>query len=489
MMNFVKIDIKGNRGYILGDIDYSLISLLDLELSFRPLGYEYSPAFSSGRWDGRSRLLSRDLTFSIGLLERVVSFFKSKNYEVEVNDHNRYGKTSSFQISERLKELGKEPRYYQIDAAKKALENDRGIIRVATGGGKTLIAALIIAEVGKPAIVYVIGKDLLWQFHEFFTKVFQQEIGVVGDGVVNIKPITIASVWTVGQAFGMKKAKRDEEEKDDEKSVSEQYYEDIRHQVAHVGVSIMDECHLGAAETIQRIGTAIRSQHTIGLSASPWRDDNADMLIESLFGKVIINISASELIKQGFLTKPIIRFVPVPEMDDMPKHYKKIYNAYISENETRNNLIIKAAKSLVDQGFVTMVLFREIDHGKRLYKRLKEDIHCHMLNGSMTSDIRRAALQEVEDGKCKLLLASSVFDQGIDCAKLSGLVLAGGGKSSTKCLQRIGRVIRISPGKNLSAVIDFYDKCKYLEDHSKIRRKVYQSEDGFEVQWPKRKKK
>ena len=28
---------------------------------------------------------------------------------------------------------------------------------------------------------------------------------------------------------------------------------------------------------------------------------------------------------------------------------------------------------------------------------------------------------------------------------------------------------------------------KYLEDHSKIRRKVYQSEKGFEVQWPKKK--
>lgn len=488
-MNFVKIDIKGNRCYIIGDVDYSIISLLDVELSFRPLGYEHSPKYKMGYWDGRISLLGRDLTFSLGLLERVVEFFKSKQYEVEVENHNKYTESKSFNILDRLKKLGKEPRYYQFEAAKAAIKAERGIIRVATGGGKTLIAGLIVNEIGKDAIIYVIGKDLLWQFHDFFTKIFQQEIGVIGDGVVNIKPITVASVWTVGQAFGMKKVKRDEEEKDDEKSVSEQYYEDIRYQVAHVGVSIMDECHLGAAETIQRIGTAIRSRYTIGLSASPWRDDNADMLIESLFGKVVVNISASELIEQGFLTKPIIRFISVPEIDGMPKHYKQIYNTYISENKTRNDLIIKAAKSLVDQGFVTMVLFREIEHGKRLYKELKQDIHCHMLNGTMTSDTRKAALQEVEDGKCKLLLASSVFDQGIDCAKLSGLILAGGGKSSTKCLQRIGRVIRISPGKDLAAIVDFYDKCKYLEDHSKIRRKVYESEKGFEVQWPKKKRK
>ncbi len=485
----IRIDIKGNKAYLIGNISEDMLRLLDLELSFRITGYEYSMKFMSGAWDGRTRLLYGDLTFNVGLVPRVVDFFKDHEIDVQVCDHNKYKDGNPIDIYGRLKEVGKEPRAHQTKALEAALEYKRGIIRVATGGGKTLIAALIVGTVGKDAIIYVIGKELLWQFHNFFTQVFEQEIGVIGDGIVKICPITIASVWTVGQAFGMKTRKDDEEAVSDEKTVAAQFYEKIRQHVANVGVSILDECHLGAAETIQRIGTAIRSQYTIGMSASPYRDDNADMLIEALFGKVIINISASELISQGFLVKPIIRFITVPKMDDMPKHYKQIYNYYISESKTRNDLIIRAAKSLVQQGFITMILFKEIEHGKRLYREIQKDIHCHMLNGTMDTDKRKLAIDEINEGKCKLVLASSIFDIGVDIPSLSGLVLAGGGKSSIRVLQRIGRVIRSHPGKDMAAIIDFLDNAKYLKDHSKRRREIYQQESGFEVQWPKLKRK
>ncbi len=63
----------------------------------------------------------------------------------------------------------------------------------------------------------------------------------------------------------------------------------------------------------------------------------------------------------------------------------------------------------------------------------------------------------------------------------SALILAGGGKSRLRALQRIGRVIRSFPGKTMSAVVDFYDQAKFLKNHSEVRYATYCSEPGFKV--------
>jgi len=484
------IEIIGNLAYLRGIFDPDLISKLDDNLSYFPLGYEFSPKWKLGLWDGKIRLLNNNLTFAAGLAQRVQEFFEDKGVSMPIYDRNKPIKRTPIDISENLIEIGKSPREYQQRATFTALKEKRGIIRIATGGGKTLVAAMVVAEVGGTAIIYVIGKDLLHQFHGFFEKVFKTEIGIVGDGLFNVKPITIASVWSVGQAFGMKSKKNaNDDEKDNEKAVSSEHFDEIRKMVANADVSILDECHLGAAETIQRISRAIRSEYTFWMSASPYRDDNADMLIEAIFGKIIIEITASELIEAGYLVAPKIRFVRVPKMLYPPSKYKEIYKEYIVDNPKRNNIIVAGAKKLVEQGFVTMVLFKELEHGKRLYDMISPDVYCHMLNGKMSSKVRAAVVDEVLEGKCKLILCSSIFDIGVDVPILSGLILAGGGKSSVRTLQRIGRSIRIAgPNKKFAAVIEFYDDVKYLKDHSKRRREIYELEPGFEVEWVKRAK-
>jgi superfamily II DNA or RNA helicase len=79
------------------------------------------------------------------------------------------------------------------------------------------------------------------------------------------------------------------------------------------------------------------------------------------------------------------------------------------------------------------------------------------------------------------LVASKIFDQGVDIPELDALILAGSGKSSGRALQRIGRVIRLSKGKEKAVVVDFFDNCKYLKDHSESRIKIYESEPGFNI--------
>ena len=76
---------------------------------------------------------------------------------------------------------------------------------------------------------------------------------------------------------------------------------------------------------------------------------------------------------------------------------------------------------------------------------------------------------------------------GIDLPILSGLVIAGAGKSSVRALQRIGRVIRPYKGKKVAAVLDFADQAPYLINHAIARKEIYQTE--FDVTWPQEKTK
>ena len=108
-----------------------------------------------------------------------------------------------------------------------------------------------------------------------------------------------------------------------------------------------------------------------------------------------------------------------------------------------------------------------------------------LLSGKDSSDTREEAKQRLEDGEINCIVASTIFDIGVDLPSLSGLIIAGGGKSSVRACQRIGRVIRKHSGKEYSAVIDFQDQAPFLKTHSKIRHKIYASEEEFDVQWPK----
>jgi superfamily II DNA or RNA helicase len=96
--------------------------------------------------------------------------------------------------------------------------------------------------------------------------------------------------------------------------------------------------------------------------------------------------------------------------------------------------------------------------------------------------VRNKALESLRDKSNPVLIATSLADEGLDLPSLDVLILAGAGKSETRALQRIGRVIRPHPGKKRATIVDFWDQCLYLEQHSRQRFEIYQTEPAFEVE-------
>jgi superfamily II DNA or RNA helicase len=246
---------------------------------------------------------------------------------------------------------------------------------------------------------------------------------------------------------------------------------------------ILDEAQYAGSSTFQLINRmSIGARHRFLFSGTPWRDSGDDILLEASCGPKICDVDAKFLIDKGFLVKPHIFYKEVKKIAKPGTTYQEVYKRYIVENVDRNNLILKATKILLKDNRNILILFKQIKHGKMIAELLEDNnISTILLNGSMSSSDRQSIIKEVKSGKHRVILASTIFDQGVDIPILDALILAGGGASSGRLLQRVGRVIRTFENKSDAIVYDFLDNCKYLKNHSEKRFKILMSEPGFEV--------
>jgi superfamily II DNA or RNA helicase len=475
----------------LNDID--VIRELDSILSYFVSGYQFTKAYKSGwwdskkqkweRWDGKRHLFTEGMRFHTGLLDKVQLILKNNNIKPEIVD-----KRKKVDFGKLIKTKNIESREYQKRVLDASLDHKGGIIKAATGSGKSVMITQLIANTNVKTMVYVIGVDLLYQMHEIFEKMLGTKVGIIGDGVADVQRINVCSVWTAVTALGKKYIPVDDEDCAKKELVQEANKSKISKAIREAEMAIFDECHMLATDTLQEINSASKAAYyKYGFSGTPWRDDGADMLIEAVCGNTIIEVTASELINDGFLVQPTIHFISVPELDGLAEQYQSIYRQYVVENEIRNEKIVKAAEKLVDSGRKVLILVKNIKHGEILLNELEGKRVVYFVKGDVDSDERNAIRKDFIDGKIQIIIATVIYDQGIDLPILDSLILAGSGKSSGRALQRIGRVIRPYKNKKDAIVVDFIDNAKYLLNHTAERIKIYRTEGGFKIKLPERK--
>ena len=489
----VRIVINNIWSRLGGLTDIELLDALDKQMSYFVEGYQYMRAFKQGwydketgqwrNWDGRRHLLTQKMVFPTGLLARAIAFLDHHKVEYELCDQREPAV-----CGERFDVVGRAPWPHQAAAVEAALKAERGIIRIGTGGGKTLVAAMLAAEYNVPTMIYVVGKDLLYQFHREMRKALgPADVGIVGDGYCDVRKFTVCSVWTATTAFGLKTSVSldDEDWAPEVVSTGPKAKRAIQAAVENANLAIFDEAHFLACETIQAIFKASkRCRYMFGMTGTDWRDDGADLLLEASCGRRIFNMPASRLIELGYLVAPKIALVEVPPLvEPCPANWGAVYSRYITNNEIRNQLVVDGAKKLVDMGRKVLILVRYLPHGQKLVDMLGS-LPVFFVNGSLEGPVRQEAKERFEKGELRCLVASSVFDIGVDIPSLDALVLAGGGKSTVRVLQRIGRVIRACEGKTDAIVMDFIDNARYLDKHSATRIAVYETESGFKIKFP-----
>lgn len=278
---------------------------------------------------------------------------------------------------------------------------------------------------------------------------------------------------------------------------------------------LVHNCHHLPSNTMNEIARkAENAYYRIGVSATPWRDGGDDLLIEAILSKrkPENSINASKLIDLGYLVPCTIYFVPMKQVIS-GKNYHTVYKKAIVENEERNKAIVKIAQKMLEtRNTTTLILIQHVKHGEELQKLLFKKIpeqsftvtvknpktgkdqlvrvkNIEFLSGQDDALRRKAVIQATKEKKVKILIGSTIADEGLDVPSLDCLILAGGGKSSTRAFQRIGRVLRLYKDPNTgeekkrAIVFDFVDYTPMLRRHSRVREKLYLTEERWEIKF------
>jgi superfamily II DNA or RNA helicase len=442
----------------------------------------------------------KGMHFPTGLVSRAAEFLQSHGIHYEIVDQRPIWTPNEVDLrltDTLLDDNGVPYKFnlydYQQDAVEKAVQRQRGIIKIATGGGKTKTAAGIIVALGvKPTIFYVTSMDLLMQAARDIEEVVRLngspvKVGKIGGGHKTIGDITVMTVQTAIRAVGEKyvKNKDDDEPDEDDKTDITDIKKELYDLIHDAKLIICDEVQHWRAETCQVIADhSVSCRWRYGLSATPWRDAGDDILIDACFGKPIVDISASWLISNGYLVKPYITFVPIKNLQgEKFGPYAATYKAGIVDNPYRTEWISRLGQSLVEQGRTVLVLVQQIVHGETIQEAIPDSVFLHGKSGKKN---RASHIKAMQSGKAPITIASTIFDEGIDVRPLDALILAGGGKSPTRALQRIGRVIRKfnypdGRKKKDAFVYDLHDHLKYLSSHAAARKRIYRSEPEFDI--------
>jgi len=228
-----------------------------------------------------------------------------------------------------------------------------------------------------------------------------------------------------------------------------------------IGVVIVDEAHLIMAETVSKCMQSISPRYLIGLTATPYRPDGLDALLEFYFG---IDKIIRELWREHLVYKVETGFEPIVELTAQGRmNWGSVLDSQ-SKDKTRNELIVDIISHFKERNFLVMV--KRVEQGELLEKMLLER------GEDVTSLV--GARQTFEVSSRILIGTCSKVGTGFDHPRLDTLLLAA--DVEEYFIQYLGRCMRTRDGTPI--VFDIVDDNGVLKKHYNTRKKIYLKHGG-----------
>ena len=330
----------------------------------------------------------------------------------------------------------------QIIVKKEALEKltNKGctILSLYTGFGKTILAINLACNIKLKTLIIVNKIVLIKQWEESILKFCPTSL---------VQKLTTKSKMKDADFYIMNAMNIEK--------MGRKFYENI-------GLVVCDEAHLLVAETLSKSLQYLTPRYLLALSATPYRLDGLNKLLDLYFGedKIIREMSREHIIYKVNTGIEI-------EMELVESTGKVNWGAVLkdqSENEERNELIIKIIRKFNDRNF--LVLCKRVEQAQYLFNKLKE-------LGEYTDNL--IGSKQDFDRDCRILVGiHQKVGTGFDWAKADALLLATSLKSYF--IQSLGRVFRRRDTTPI--VFDLVDNNFILLKHFKSRVEVYDSVGG-----------
>lgn len=434
-----------------------LLSVVEKELSYKDKSKQYqlkkmakspwsrnSPLYKKLQNEVEGKVFSYDnniLTMSSALFELYKDYFTG----LPISDQ-RSETGSKITIPWVNKPYDLRP--YQQEAVDLMLNNYRGIINMATGLGKTLIATHLIKQYKKKTLVICPSESVAKQFYDLFVNCFGKgKVGFYGGGKKKISDITVGIAASITRNIEEFKS-------------------------ADLGVVILDETHHTPATTFYDIAQGLAGVGKIfGLTATDYRSDGKDILINAGCGSVLIRRDVKWGIENGFLAEP---YFIVREIDTGGRDFKddklKSYKEHILTNTLMKTRIEGDARAMMNSGKSVLILVDEVAHGKEL----SQNLGIPFATGEDKDS--QDYVDQLNKGKVPGLVGTDgKIGEGSDTKNVDVLILANFTASKGPVLQAVGRALRKQGAKTKALILDYIPKgSTMLSRHAYNRVSFYE---------------
>ena len=360
----------------------------------------------------------------------------------------------------------------QQSAAEALLEHETGVLAAATGFGKTVIAASVIAARRTNTLVLVHRRQLMEQWTArlaAFLDLPASAIGQIGGG--RRKPGGIVDVGVI------------------QSLIRKGEVDDI---VADYGHVVVDECHHVAAVSFEAVARRAKAKYVLGLSATVTRRDGHHPIVLMQCGPVRFRTSPKAQARQRpFEHRAVLRptdfTMPAGMVAERPA-IQQVYAA-LAADEDRNDMIFDDVLQALEAGRSPILLTQRKDHAHRLAERLNPFArNVLVLRGGMGTRQRREVMQRLEDipetDERVLIATGSYVGEGFDDARLDTLFLTMPISWKGTLAQYVGRLHRLHAAKREVLVHDYVDQAvPALMRMSEKRVRGYESL-GYTVERP-----
>lgn len=371
-----------------------------------------------------------ELSLPRGAMARLRGVLKAHGVSYSVEDRRSGG---AF-VTKPLRYVGHAPRGYQLGARDECLRREQGVVRAATGSGKTTTAMLTAAEIGLNALIVLPSVKLLDQTVEVAEQLLGlrgTQVGRIQGGERRLRPLTVATqqtLWSRGV---------DEELQD------------------FFGCVIVDEAHHTAARTYQETIDKFPARYRLAFSADERRKDRMEFLVYDAFGQPIHETSRESVESTGAVVDVEVRIVMT---DFRAPWYRKEadFNRLLEEmvaDEDRNALVTALALEELRAGEKVIMCTHRREHVKALDVRLVAQgfRSGRMLGGQDAAD--EAEFEATRAGLRSGTVQAGVgtygaLGEGIDLPAVAvGVAVTPIASNKQKLNQFRGRLCRPSPGK------------------------------------------
>jgi superfamily II DNA or RNA helicase len=338
----------------------------------------------------------------------------------------------------------------------------RGIVEVATAGGKTIFAIegikLWLEENPTGKILIIVPTTALQD--QWYVSILDE---------FNISPKNI-SIWP------------------ENKNLDSQFHimvvNTARTKAVTVSEScenlllIADECHRYASSENSN-SLAINKSATLGLTATAERDydDGLEEILIPNLGQIIYKYSIADARSDGVVAPFEVLNVKVDfteiEMQEYAKLSQRMAQAFSKGNEDQATILarmrasvsrnaarrIPAAIAIAEEnrGRRIIVFHEEIKNAEIILKLLHERGHSvGIYHSQLGSDKRRDNLLQFRRGMLEVLVCCRALDEGVDVPEADVAIIAASTSSSRQRIQRIGRVIRVHKDKETAKIYTIY---------------------------------